>query len=234
MKQEKIMLITGTRKGIGRALVEYYTKQNYIVIGCSRDDVDYQYENYFHVNADVSNESDVRKVFSYIRKIFGNLDILINNAGIASMNHIMITPKSSVDNIFGTNFIGTFLFCREAAKIMSKNSFGRIVNFTTVATPLKLEGEAVYAASKAAIHNFTEVIARELAPFNITVNCIGPTPVDTDLIKSVPQDKMDRLIARQAIPRKGTTDDIINVINFFIDNKSDFITGQNIFLGGVN
>lgn len=233
MKQ-KIMLITGTRKGIGKSLVEYYVNCGYHVVGCSRDAVDYELENYSHLIADVSCEPEVRAIFAFIRKNFGTLDVLINNAGIASMNHIMLTPKFTVDNILGTNVIGTFLFCREAAKIMSKSNFGRIVNFTTVATPLKLEGEAIYAASKAAIHSFTEIIARELAPLNITVNCIGPTPVDTDLIKSVPQDKMEKLINRQAIPRKGTVEDIINVIDFFISNKSNFITGQNIFLGGVN
>lgn len=230
---QEIMLVTGTRKGIGKSLVEYYVEQGYYVVGCSRGEVDYKLENHSHLVADVSNENEVRKVFSFIREKFGKLDILINNAGIASMNHIMLTPLSTVTNILNTNMIGTFLFCREAAKLMSKNKFGRIVNFTTVATPLKLEGEAIYAASKAAVHSFTEVSARELAPLNITVNSIGPTPVDTDLIKSVPEDKMQRLISRQAIPRKGTVEDIINVIDFFISNRSDFITGQNIFLGGV-
>ena len=227
------MLITGTRKGIGKSLVEYYTQQGYYVVGCSRGEVDYKLENHSHLIADVSNENEVRGIFSFIRNKFGKLDVLVNNAGIASMNHIMLTPLSTVTNIFNTNMIGTFLFCREAAKLMAKNKFGRIVNFTTVATPLKLEGEAIYAASKAAVHSFTEVSARELAPLNITVNSIGPTPVDTDLIKSVPIDKMQRLINRQAIPRKGTVEDIINVIDFFISNRSDFITGQNIFLGGV-
>ncbi len=230
---QKIMLITGTRKGIGKSLVEYYTQQGYYVVGCSRGEVDYKLENHSHLIADVSNENEVRGIFSFIRNKFGKLDVLVNNAGIASMNHIMLTPLSTVTNIFNTNMIGTFLFCREAAKLMAKNKFGRIVNFTTVATPLKLEGEAIYAASKAAVHSFTEVSARELAPLNITVNSIGPTPVDTDLIKSVPEDKMQRLINRQAIPRKGTVEDIINVIDFFISNRSDFITGQNIFLGGV-
>lgn len=230
---QKIMLITGTRKGIGKSLVEYYVEQGYYVIGCSRGDVDYKLENHSHLIADVSNENEVRGIFSFIREKFGKLDVLINNAGIASMNHIMLTPLSTVTNIFNTNMIGTFLFCREASKLMSKNKFGRIVNFTTVATPLRLDGEAIYAASKAAVHSFTEVSARELAPLNITVNSIGPTPVDTDLIKAVPEDKMQRLISRQAIPRKGTVEDIINVIDFFISKKSDFITGQNIFLGGV-
>ena len=173
-------------------------------------------------------------MMSTVREKYGRLDNLINNAGIASMNHSMLTPLRSVEEIFGTNVIGTFLFCREASKLMSRRKFGRIVNFTTVATPLKLEGEAVYAASKAAIGSFTEVLARELAPFNITVNAIGPTPIETDLIKSVPKDKMERLLARQAIPRFGNFSDVSNVIDFYLQESSDFITGQNLYLGGVS
>ena len=130
---------------------------------------------------------------------------------------------------------GTFLFCREAARLMSAKAprGGRIVNFATVATPLKLEGEAAYAASKAAVVTLTEVLAREFAPFGITVNAVGPTPIETDLIKSVPRAKMDALIARQAIPRMGTMDDVANVIDFFLRPESDFVTGQVVYLGGV-
>lgn len=149
------------------------------------------------------------------------------------MNHTLLTPLSTLDRIFSTNVKGTFLFCREVGKIMQKNNYGRIVNFSTVATPLKLEGEAIYAASKAAVLSFTEILARELAPFNITVNSVGPTPVMTDLVKSVPKEKMDSLIARQAIPRFGTFDDILNVIDFYLRKESNFITGQNIYLGGI-
>ena len=170
---------------------------------------------------------------SSIRKKYGRLDNLINNAGIASMNHTLLTPMSTVERILATNVNGTFLFCREAAKIMKKNGYGRIVNFSTVATPLKLEGEAIYAASKAAVLSLTEVLAREFAEFGITVNAVGPTPVKTDLIRSVPQDKMDRLLSRQAINRFGTFEDISNCTDFFIRKESDFITGQNLFLGGV-
>jgi 3-oxoacyl-[acyl-carrier protein] reductase len=149
------------------------------------------------------------------------------------MNHILLTPKATVEKILNTNVIGTFLFCREAAKLMQTGKFGRIVNFATVATPLKLEGEAIYAASKAAIVSLTEILARELAPFGITVNAVGPTPVQTDLIRSVPQEKMDALLDRQAIRRFGEMKDISNVIDFFICPESDFITGQVLYLGGV-
>ena len=228
-----VTLITGTRKGIGKFLAEHYVKSGHIVIGCSRSPNDWELDGYHHFVADVSDETAVKELFQFIRSEFGRLDNLLNNAGIASMNHLMLTPLKTVNNILNTNVIGTFLFCREASKLMVNNNYGRIVNFTTVATPLKLEGEAIYAASKAAVKSLTEVIARELAPLNITVNSVGPTPIDTDLIRSVPQDKMDRLIARQAIVRKGIVEDVANVTDFFLQDSSDFITGQNIYLGGV-
>ena len=118
-------------------------------------------------------------------------------------------------------------------KLMQRNKYGRIVNFSTVAVPLKLEGEAIYASSKAAVISLTQILARELADIGITVNAIGPTPVKTDLIRSVPKEKLEGLIDRQAIHRYGEYSDITNVIDFFINPESDFITGQIITLGGV-
>lgn len=211
-----VTLITGTRKGIGRYLAEHYLAKGHTVIGCSRSPIDWSMENYHHYIADVADEKAVKELFSFIRKKFKKLDNLVNNAGIASMNHVMLTPLKTVNEILNTNVIGTFLFCRESAKLMASNQYGRIVNFTTVATPLKLEGEAIYAASKAAIYSLTEVMAREFAALNITVNAIGPTPIDTDLIRSVPEEKMKRLISRQAITRKGTSTDVANVVDFFL------------------
>lgn len=233
MLDQPVTLITGTRKGIGRYLAEYYTGKGHTVIGCSRDDIDWSLEGYTHLRADVTDEQAVTSLFTTVRRQFCRLDNLINNAGIASMNHTLLTPMSTVRQIMGTNLFGTFLFCREAAKLMSKSRYGRIVNFTTVATPLKLEGEAIYAASKAAVKSLTEVMARELASYHITVNSVGPTPVQTDLIRSVPKSKMDRLLERQAIPRFGEMEDISNVIDFFLSQQSGFVTGQNIYLGGV-
>jgi 3-oxoacyl-[acyl-carrier protein] reductase len=231
---EKVIVITGTRKGIGKELSEYYLNKNNIVIGCSRGESSIQHQNYSHYELDVSDEKEVVKMIRDVRKKFKRIDILLNNAGIASMNHIMITPYKTMQDIMATNVFGSFLFMREASKVMAKNKYGRIVNFATVATPLRLEGEAIYAASKAAIVNLTEVTARELADFNITVNAVGPTPVQTDLIKNVPKEKMDALLKRQAIQRFGEFRDVVNTVDFFIDDKSDFVTGQIIYLGGVH
>jgi 3-oxoacyl-[acyl-carrier protein] reductase len=233
MTDAPVTLITGTRKGIGRYLAEKFAANGHVVVGCSREQSDWTAPNYLHVCTDVSDEPAVQKLFATVRERYGRLDHLINNAGIASMNHCLLTPLDTVRRVLETNVVGSFLFCREAARLMQRRNFGRIVNFSTVATPLKLEGEAIYAASKAAIVSLTEVLARELAPLGITVNAVGPTPIETDLIKSVPKDKMERLIARQAIPRYGTCEDVLNVIEFFLSPRSGFITGQNVYLGGV-
>ncbi len=234
MNNNRVAVITGTRKGIGRHLSEYYLEKGMIVCGCSRGASDLKHPNYLHYELDVADETAVTKMVADVFRRFKKIDYLINNAGIAAMNHSMLTPLSVVEKIFMTNVFGTFLFCREVGKFMAKNKFGRIVNFATVATPIKLEGESAYAASKAAVENFTKILAREYASFGVTVNAVGPTPVYTDLIKNVPKQKMDDLLNMQAINRFGDFDDITNVIDFFIDEKSDFITSQIIYLGGVS
>ncbi len=233
MADRQVMLITGARKGIGRFLAEHYVQNGFDVVGCSRTPSDLQLPGYRHFCLDVADEPAVTQMFFNLAREFGSLDVLINNAGIASMNHFLLTPLSTAQKLVSTNFLGSFLFCREAAKLMQRRRSGRIVNFTTVATPLNLEGEAVYAATKAAVESLTRTLGRELAEFGITVNAVGPTPIKTDMTRSVPHAKLEALIARQAIKRYGEFNDILNVINFFIRAESDFITSQVIFLGGI-
>jgi 3-oxoacyl-[acyl-carrier protein] reductase len=228
-----VTLITGTRKGIGKFLAHHYAQQGHHVVGCSREAVDWALDGYEHYLADVSDESAVKDIFSAIRKKYRRVDHLINNAGIASMNHTILTPQSTVRKILSTNFVGTFLFCREAAKLMERHRYGRIVNLGTVAVPLRLEGEAIYAASKNAIVAFTQVLAREVADLGITCNVVGPTPIETDLIRSVPRQKIDRIVNSLAIRRLGKFEDVANVIDFFLKPESSYITGQVIYLGGV-
>ena len=230
----KTIVITGTRKGIGKEMAEHYLAEGWQVVGCSRGEGSIEHDHYQHFALDVSDEDAVITMARTIKASHGKVDALLNNAGIASMNHALLTPASTVTRILQTNVVGTFLFCREMSKLMRRTENGRIINFTTVAHPLNLEGEAIYAASKAAVESLTRILARELAELKITVNAIGPTPIETDLIRGVPQEKMDALLTRQALGRMGEVRDVINAVDFYLRQESDFITGQVLYLGGIN
>ncbi|MEC7230220.1 MAG: SDR family oxidoreductase [Verrucomicrobiota bacterium] len=230
----KTIVITGTRKGIGKEMAKHYLAEGWQVVGCSRGEGSIEHAHYQHFSLDVSEEDAVTAMARTIKASHGKVEALLNNAGIASMNHALLTPASTVNRILQTNVVGTFLFCREMSKLMRRTKNGRIINFTTVAHPLNLEGEAIYAASKAAVESLTRILARELAELKITVNAIGPTPIETDLIRGVPQEKMDALLARQALGRMGKVRDVINAVDFYLREESDFITGQVLYLGGIN
>ncbi len=229
----KVMVITGASKGLGKYLTEFYLKRGHRIAGCSRSGATIEHADYMHYALDVADEKAVIKMVKDVARKWKRIDILINNAGTASMNHTILTPLSVVRNVMDTNFIGTFLFAREVAKSMINQRGGRIVNISTVAVPLSLEGESVYVASKSAIESFTKVLARELAPYNITVNAVGAAPLMTALLRTIPKEKIDKILNMMAIPRLAEFRDVSNAIDFFIKEESDFITGQILYLGGV-
>lgn len=230
--QKPVALVTGSRKGIGKYLAERLVQSGYEVVGCSREMPDWTLEGYCHHQVDVSQEDQVQRLFADIRKRYGRLDVTINNAGAASMNHILLTPVSMLDHVNEVNIRGTFLVTRESGRLMRTHKFGRIINMSTIAVPLSLAGEAVYVASKGAVEALTRVTSRELADFGITVNAIGPTPIETDLIRNVPADKIQALIDQLAIKRLGTLEDVFNVVEFLIKPASGYLTGQILYLGG--
>lgn len=229
-----IVLITGSSRGIGRYIAEKLIEAGHTVIGCSRSESDFANQNYEHHVVDVCDEADIRAMFASVRRKHKTIDGLINNAGIASMNHFLLTPTETARQVMDINYLGTFTMCREGARLMRKSKSPRIINFGTVAVPLNLAGEAAYAASKSAVTTLTKVLARELAQYQITVNAIGPTPIKTDLIAGVPEEKLAELLGQQAIHRFGTVEDVFNLVEFLLKPESNFITGQVIYLGGVS
>lgn len=228
------MLITGTRKGIGRHLAETYTRRGFIVEGCSRGGASFEAEGYTHTEMDISDEKAVKVWISGIARRHGRIDCVLNNAAVASMNHVLLTPAKTANRMLAVNVTATMIVCRDAAKVMMRRRYGRIVNFTTIVDPIGLAGEAIYAASKSAVKTFTRILAFELGAWGITCNSFGATPIMTDMIKGVPQDKIDAVVNNLAIKRLGSLDDCVNVCDFFINPLSDNITAQVIYLGGVS
>ena len=229
-----IILITGDRKGIGRYLSEYYLEKGMTVIGCSRSETNLKNKNYQHFCLDVSDEQAVKKMYSEIRQTYGRLDVLINNAGVnLSLSPVLLVPYKSALRTIEINLLGTFLMSREAVRIMMKNSFGRIINFSSMAVKHEVKGEAIYTASKSAIISFTRVMAKEVYGYNITCNIIAPSAIKTDLMDSIDKDALRDVLKRNAIQELCKTEDISNTIDWFIKTTSNSITGQIVYLGGV-
>lgn len=226
------MVVTGTSRGLGRSIVDYYLERGWTVFGCARGASDLEHERYTHTQLDVGDERAVAAMFGLVRRAEKPLYAVLNNAGMASMNHMLTTPGSTIEKLFRVNVLGTVLCSREAAKLMVPRKQGRIVNFGSVGVPYALEGEAAYVASKAAVQAYTKTIANELGDYGVTANNVSPNPIKTDLIAGVPEEKMQRLVNRQAIKRYGTVEDVLAAVDFLLAPESSFITGQTIYLGG--
>lgn len=234
MTEQSVMLITGSRTGLGHMLVKHYTSHGYQVIGCSRGPFEAELSNYDHFQLDVVNEQSVKKLLSYIRKTYKHLDVLVNNAGTTSANHILLTPLSSARHVLETNVLGTFLCCREAVKVMMPHSYGRIINLSSIHVPLATIGTAIYGASKSAVEQFSRVMAKEVAPFGITVNCLGLSLVrSTGMVENLDEEVVSTLLNSLASKTMLELDDVIHCIDALISQKGTTITGETIFLGGV-
>ena len=228
------ILVTGASRGLGKGMVEHFLQQGDRVIGCARSISSIEHPNYHHFTADVANEEQVQDMFIAVRQQFKYIDVLINNAGVARMNAFALTPFKNMRETIDVNYAGTFMCSQKAIGLLRKSKCPRIINMSTVAVPMNLEGEAAYAASKSAVETLTRIIAKELSSFKITCNAIGPSPIATDLIRGVGEDKIARLVQQQAIHKMAQPEDVLNLVDFFIKPQSSMITGQVIYLGGIS
>jgi 3-oxoacyl-[acyl-carrier protein] reductase len=229
---QPVALVTGSRKGIGRFLAEHLLARGYLVEGCSRKPAGWSAPGYTHHAADVGDEAQVHEMFRAIAHRHARLDALINNAAVATMNLAMLTPLETVEKILRTNVAGAFLASREAAKLMRKRKYGRIVSITSAVVPLRLAGEAIYVASKSAVEALSQVLAQEVAGIGVTVNVVGPGPTETDMIRGVPREKIEKTLGAFSIPRLTTMEDIANAVDFFLRPESAAVTGQVLYLNG--
>jgi 3-oxoacyl-[acyl-carrier protein] reductase len=230
-----VALVTGTRTGVGRHVAQFFLQRGYAVVGCSRKPLDWEpaSDAYTHFDTDVTSEEQIKGLFGEITRRFGRLDVVINNAGVASMNHVLLTPVTSLRKMLETHVCGTFMVSREAALLMRKRKQGRIINLSSVAVPLSYEGQAAYVASKASVEALSRVMARELREFGVTVNVLGPGPTPTDMIRGVPKAKLEKMTALFPVKRLTTFEEITSAIEFLLLPASSAITGQVIYLGGV-
>ena len=224
------VVVTGASRGLGAEIAQDLVANNWRVVGLSRsceapDGVEAR-------SCDVGDPVSVNEALSDIAKD-KNLYGLINAAGIASMNLTMATPVKTIDRIVKTNLLGTMYCCHALAKRFARNKRGRIVNFSTIAVPISLKGEAVYVASKAGVEGFSKSFAREMGDFNVTVNIIAPGPIDTDLIAKVPHDAIDRIIDRQVLQKRYGKDAVVDLVGFLLSRESRMLSGQILNIGGV-
>ena len=231
---DKFALVTGSRRGVGRLITEHLLMNGAQVAGFARGEATFEHPNYVHFQVDVSDPASVQKGFASLKKITDTVHIVVNNAAVLTSQYAMIMPPAAAQAMINTNLLGTFMVSREASKMMRKAKWGRIINIGSMAASLEPIGDSVYAACKAGVSTLANVMARELAPLNVTCNTLGVSGIKSDMLDQLPKDKIAAVIAGLPLPRFAEPDDILNVIDFFASERSSYITAQTVFLGGVN
>jgi 3-oxoacyl-[acyl-carrier protein] reductase len=224
-----MIIVTGASKGIGRAICERLINNKIQVLGLARDTSNL---NFPSMNCDISIPEEVKKVYQKIKTDGSVVTGLINAAGIASMNLALTTPTSTSNKIIQTNLLGTIYCCQIFAPLMLRKKFGRIINFSTIAVSLGLKGESIYAASKSGVETFSHIFAREVSDYNITVNCIAPGPINTDLLNGVSSSQINSIVSQQIITKQFTVDSICDVVEVILDDKSQSLSGMVFKIGG--
>jgi 3-oxoacyl-[acyl-carrier protein] reductase len=230
----RVAAITGASKGIGQALTADFLARGYVVHGCSRSPHSNQPEGYHHAELDVADEAQVTRWMRSIKSATGRLDVLVCNAAYAPATQLMaMTPGSMFEEVMRTNAFGTYFACREAAKVMMRQRYGRIITVSSMAASLHLEGTSAYASSKSAIVEMTKVLARELAGAGITCNVLSISMYMTEAVDALGETVIARALDRLTIKRPLTTEEICHVVRFFSAPEAGAVTGQVVQLGLV-
>lgn len=239
---KKTVLITGASRGIGRAIAILFAKHDYnVVINYLKSDEDAlsvkkviedMGQNAICIKADVSNHLEVKNMVKLIKKEFGTVDVLINNAGIAQQKLFTDITQEDFDNMININLKGVFNVTQAVLRDMINNQYGKIINISSMWGVVGASCEVHYSAVKAGVIGLTKALAKELGPSKINVNCIAPGVINTQMNNNLDSDTINVLKEETPLGVIGECDDIANLALFLASDKAKFITGQIITADG--
>jgi 3-oxoacyl-[acyl-carrier protein] reductase len=228
----KTALVTGSARGIGRAIAERFAGLNANVVISDLEQKTVEAvaaeigERAVGIKADVLNSADIEALFEKVLQRFGRIDIVVNNAGITRDTLIMRMDEKDWDLVLDINLKGAFLVTKAASRIMAKQRYGRIINISSVIGLNGNAGQANYAASKAGLIGLTKSAAKELAPRGITVNAVAPGFIKTEMTDALPESAKQLFMERVLLKRPGLPEDVASAVLFLASDDASYITGQ--------
>ena len=233
MKKRNVF-ISGASRGIGESMAKHFAKSNFNVVGTSRNNFkfDDDLENLLPLKLDVTSRNDVKDCFDELKSKNLLPDILINNAGITADQLFLRMSDDDWDDVINTNLTGTFNLTKIFLKNMIKNKFGRIINISSISGLMGNPGQVNYSSSKAALNGFTKSLAKEVGSRNITVNCVAPGFIDTDMTSYIGENERNEILKKIPLNKFGSPEDISKLVMFLMSDDASYITGQTISIDG--
>jgi 3-oxoacyl-[acyl-carrier protein] reductase len=235
----EVALVTGASRGIGKAIAEQLASQGATVIGTATSDSGADnISSYLSAVGgkgmclNVTDAESITAVIKAITEDFGDVSILVNNAGITKDNLLMMMKEDQWNDIINTNLTSIYRLSKAVIRKMMKARKGRIINIASVVGMTGNPGQTNYAATKAGMLGFTKSLAREIGSRNITVNCVAPGFIDTDMTKGLPEEQREALISQIPLNRLGDPADIAAAVSFLAAPTAAYITGETINVNG--
>lgn len=232
----QLVVITGTSSGLGRETAKMLLSIGYSVVGISRRMIDtHEFPgDYSHLQFDLSKVDEIPEFTSDLIKRFGKPYGLINNAAIGTEGMLPTMHTSEIEELISVNVLSPILLTKYMVRPMLEQRKGRIVNVSSIVARTGYRGLSVYGATKAAMEGFTRSLARDIGPRNVTVNCIAPGFVDTEMTSGLSEENVTRIQRRAALGRFPTTLEVASGIKFLLDANSDGITGTTLTIDAGN
>ena len=230
----KNVFISGASRGIGKAIAYHFANNNFVVVGTSRNEFEFDQksDNLIPLKLDVTSREDVADCFEMLKSKDLLPKILINNAGITSDQIFLRMKNEDWDNVINTNLNGVFNLSKIFVKNMIKQKEGKIINISSISGLMGNPGQVNYSSSKAALNGFTKSLAKELGSRNITVNCIAPGYIETDMTSYIDENQKKKLLETIPLKRLGKSEDVAKLVSFLSSNEASYITGQTISIDG--